>query len=320
MKPYYCFFLIFCASLCAQVRLQQSGGQISITIDNKPFSTLFCGPETMKPYLDPLRSATGKIVTRRYPMETVAGETHDHPHHRGLWFSHGDVNGFDFWGNEPSQKTPKTGRIVLKKIGKVAGGEKSGSLEATFEWVDPQGKALLTESRRIVFYSHPDERVMDFDITLAPLDRVTFGDTKEGTFAIRLAPSLEEPTKESLASPKRTGLMTDSEGRSGESKVWGNRASWVDYCGEVDGEKLGIAILDHPENPRHPTYWHSRSYGLFAANIFGLHDFLRDKSANGSMTIERGNPLRFRYRVIIHGGDSQSARIAERYKEYGGAK
>jgi hypothetical protein len=153
-------------------------------------------------------------------------------------------------------------------------------------------------------------------MTLTPVAKVTFGDTKEGTFAIRLAASLEEPTRESLAVPKRTGLMVDSEGRRGEPQVWGHRASWVDYCGEVEGEKLGIAILDHPSNPRHPTYWHSRSYGLFAANIFGVHDFLNDKSANGSMTVDPGRPLRFRYRVIIHPGDTQSANIAEEFQKY----
>jgi hypothetical protein len=110
--------------------------------------------------------------------------------------------------------------------------------------------------------------------------------------------------------------MVDSEGRRGEPQVWGHRASWVDYAGEIDGEQLGIAILDHPSNPRHPTYWHSRSYGLFAANIFGLHDFLNDKTANGSMIVEPGKAVRFRYRVIIHPGDYQSAHIASEYAKY----
>jgi len=249
-------------------------------------------------------------------MESVPGESHDHPHHRGLWFSHGDVNGFDFWSNESSQHGGKNAKIVLKSIGKISGGKASGVIDASFDWVDPQGKALLAESRSMTFYADPARRVIDFDITLTPIEKVTFGDTKEGTFAIRLAPQLEEPTKESLASPKRTGLMVDSEGRRGEPQVWGHRASWVDYAGEIDGEKLGIAILDHPSNPRHPTYWHSRSYGLFAANIFGLHDFLNDKTANGSMTVEPGKAVRFRYRVIIHPGDYQSANIAAEYAKY----
>jgi methane monooxygenase PmoA-like len=316
MKSSYWFFLAVALPLCAQVKIGRGDGLITVTIDNQPFTSLYCGPLTMKPYLHPLRSASGKIVTRLYPMENVPGETHDHPHHRGLWFSHGDVNGYDFWGNEPSEHNAKAGKIVLRNIGKLASGNDSGSLEASFDWVDPQGKALLRESRSIKFYAGPVNRVLDFSIELDPVEKVTFGDTKEGTFAIRLAPGLEEQTRQSLASPKRTGTMIDSEGRRGESQVWGHRASWVDYFGEVDGEKLGIAILDHPSNPRHPTYWHSRSYGLFAANIFGLHDFLNDKSANGSMTIERGHTIRFRYRVIIHPGDYQTAKIAEEYKKY----
>jgi hypothetical protein len=316
MKTYYWLFLLIAVPLSAQVDIQRSEGRISVTIAGQPFTTLFCGADSAKPYLDPLRSASGKIVTRRYPMETVPGESHDHPHHRGLWFSHGNVNGFDFWSNEPSQHGGKNARIVLKRIGKISGGKESGVIDASFDWVDPQGKALLAESRSMTFYAEPGRRVIDFDITLTPVEKVTFGDTKEGTFAIRLAPQLEEPTKESLATPKRTGLMVDSEGRRGEAQVWGHRASWMDYAGEIDGEKLGIAILDHPSNPRHPTYWHSRSYGLFAANIFGLHDFLNDKAANGGMTVEPGKAVRFRYRVIIHPGDYQSANIASEYAKY----
>ncbi|HUJ22115.1 MAG TPA: PmoA family protein [Bryobacteraceae bacterium] len=317
MKTHYCFFLFF-APLWAQVSMERGEGHISVVIDNQPFTTLYYGHETAKPYLHPLRSASGKIVTRGYPMENVAGESHDHPHHRGLWFSHGNVNGYDFWSNEPSQHGGKNARIVLKSIEDASGGKQSGRIQATFNWQDPQGKVLLTESRKMVFYSEPARRVVDFDITLTPAGRVTFGDTKEGTFAIRLAPSLEEPTRESLKTPKRTGLMVDSEGRRGEPQVWGHRASWVDYFGEIEGEKLGIAILDHPSNPRHPTYWHSRSYGLFAANIFGLHDFLNDKTADGSMAVEAGSAVRFRYRVIIHSGDFQSAGIAAEYDRYAG--
>ena len=315
MKSSYWFFLL-AASLSAQVTFDSSAGRIQVTIDGKPYTTLFCGPETSKPYLHPLRSQSGKIVTRRYPMENVPGETHDHPHQRGLWFSHGSVNGLDFWSNEPSQHGGKNARIVLKSVGSLAGGAESGTMNVSFDWTDPAGKTMLTEARAMKFYAGPATRVIDFDITLTPLEKVTFGDTKEGTFAIRLAPSLEEPTRQSLPSPKRTGLMVDSEGRRGEAQVWGHRAGWVDYCGQIDGESLGIAILDHPSNPRHPTYWHSRSYGLFAANIFGLHDFLNDKSADGSMTVGPGEALRFRYRVIIHPGDTQSAGIAAEYEKY----
>lgn len=301
--------------MAAQVRVAQHGIEfISVEIAGKPFTQFFIGPETNKPYLHPLRSASGKMVTRGYPMEEIPGETRDHPHHRGLWFSHGDVNGLDFWGNE--ERGGKFGRIVLQKVNGVTSGKESGSIDATFEWRDAAGKALLTEARRMIFHGQPHMRTIDFEITLTAQEKVKFGDTKEGTFAIRLAPGLEEPHSGAPAQPKRTGLMVDSQGRRGEKQVWGKRADWVDYFGIVDGEHLGIAILDHPSNPRHPTWWHSRSYGLFAANIFGLHDFENDKSKDGSLTLEPGEKLTFRYRVVIHPGDVESAHIARLYQEY----
>src|SRR6476660_865621 len=132
MKTYYWFFLLMAAPLSARVDIQRSDGRISVTIGGQPFTTLFCGADTAKPYLHPLRSASGKIVTRRYPMETVPGESHDHPHHRGLWFSHGSVNGFDFWSNEPSQHGGKNARIELTGIKNVVSGNDSGTIEAVF--------------------------------------------------------------------------------------------------------------------------------------------------------------------------------------------
>lgn len=305
--------------MAAQVRIEQHGIEyISVEIKGKPFTRLFIGPETNKPYLHPLRSASGKIVTRGYPMEDIPGETRDHPHHRGLWFSHGDVNGFDFWGNE--KRGGKFGRIVLAKVNGLTGGKESGVIDATFDWRDPADRTLLNETRKMIFYSQPKTRTIDFDILLTAREKVIFGDTKEGTFAVRLVSGLEEPHAGAPAQPPRTGHMVDSQGRHGEKEIWGKRANWVDYYGVVDGEPLGIAIFDHPSNPRHPTWWHARSYGLFAANIFGEREFERDKSKDGSLTLAPGETLRFRYRVVIHPGDVRSAHIARLYEDYAGGR
>jgi len=305
MKPVL-WAVLLAAPLAAQVRVVQHGIEdIAVDIKGQPFTTFYIGPETNKPYLHPLRSASGKIVTRGYPMEDLPGESRDHPHHRGLWFSHGDVNGFDFWGNE--QRGGKFGRIVLVKVDGVSSGKESGGIDATFDWRDPSGDTLLTEARHMVFYAHPKNRTIDFDIRLVARQKTVFGDTKEGTFALRVASPFEE---------QHGGKMVDSQGRQGEKQIWGNRADWVDYYSVVDGEPLGIAMFDHPENPCHPTWWHARGYGLFAANIFGLHDFEKDKSKNGSLTLQPGETLRFRYRVIIHPGDAHSAHIAKLYADY----
>jgi hypothetical protein len=311
-------------SLSAQVLIKQHGNEkISVEIDGKPFTDFYIGPQTVKPYLFPLRAASGVMVTRGFPMVTnIPGETHDHPHHTGLWFTHGDVNGYNFWANEESQPASGKGkgRVVLTRVERASGGKRSGVIEALFEWRIPGGEALLRESRKMIFYSDPQLRIIDFDITLSPEQEVTFGDTKEGMFAMRLAPALEEDQPKGIAEPKRTGRMVNAQNKAGEKNVWGKRSEWVDYSGVIDGQPVGVAIFDHPGNPRYPTYWHARGYGLFATNIFGLHDFEHDNSRDGSLTIRPGQALRFRFRVLIHPGDTNSAGIRAAYGRYAAMK
>jgi hypothetical protein len=304
--------LLALTPLWGQVAFEKSADRIDITIDGKPFSAYYFGGEAPKPYLHPLRTATGSLISRRYPMEVVEGETRDHPHHRGLWFTHGDVNGFDFWMNEKSYRNPRKGVIAFKKLVEVKGGPKQGVIRAEFEWQSPDGKPLLTETQVLTFESHPTLRMIHFDSTLAALDTVKFGDTKEGFFAIRL--------RDDLTERKATAKMTNAEGKSLMKDVWGARSPWVDYSGEAGGEKMGIAILDHPSNPKHPTFWHSRDYGLFAANAFGEHDFLRDKTKDGSLTIERGKSLRFRYLVVIHPGLTADANVPALFSKFAATK
>jgi hypothetical protein len=226
------------------------------------------------------------------------------------------VNGTDFWANEKSYKRSNLGKVALKKVVAIESGKKNGYYNVLFDWLAPDGTALLTENRTTTFYADPLTRTMDFEITLAAVQRVKFGDTKEGTFALRLASPLEEKTDKSIAKPERNGLMVSAEGTRGEKNVWGKRSPWVDYYGTINGEAVGIAIFDHPANPKHPTFWHSRSYGLFAANPFGEHDFYNDKTKDGSMTLEPGQSMTFRYRVVIHPGDPATAGIAALYDKY----
>jgi hypothetical protein len=137
---------------------------------------------------------------------------------------------------------------------------------------------------------------------------------------MRMATPLEEPPLKGTATgPARTGKLMNAQGGEREANVWGKRSEWVDYSGELDGERVGVVMMDHPDNPRHPTYWHSRGYGLHSINPFGVSDFLNDKSQNGSLTIEPGQHVRFRYRVIIHPGRGRE-RLAELYQDYAKAK
>ena len=299
LVPLLCF-----PTLAAEtVSLARDGNRIEVEIGGQPFTSFYFGPEATKPYLHPLRSADGTIVTRRYPMEQLAGEQTDHRHHRGAWFSHGDVNGVDFWANEPEQRSRgKKGIISLMSIDTVKSAKHSATIAFTFSWNDLTGTALVSERRTMEFHRVDGNNVVDFDIVLrAQSETVKFGDTKEGTFAIRMATELEEQHFRAKGVP-RTGTITNAHGAETEASTWGKRSPWVDYAGSIEGKPKGIAIFDHPANPKHPTYWHVRGYGLFAANVFGEHDFHADASRDGSITLARGETLRFRYRVVIHQG------------------
>jgi hypothetical protein len=325
MKPACLFLLLALVALpaAAQVKITPGSEKISIEINGKPFSDFYItGKDVTKPYLWPLRAASGTYVTRVWPMEEVPEEQkmladkliqNDHQHQRGMWFAHESVNKLDFWNNEASYTKPNLGKMVLKKVGEVKSGKTQGSVAATFEWTNMKGDAppLLTESRVMTFYADPKDRMFDVDITLTALQPVTFGDAKDGVFGIRMRPILIE-------GKGGTGHITNADGLTGEKQLWGKPSNWCDYSGQVGEEKVGLAILDNPENPHHPVRWHARAYGLFAANPFGLAAFTNDKSQNGSITIQPGQSLRYRYRVIIHPGDAQSANIAAAWEKYAG--
>ncbi len=315
MKPAFSLLLSAAAwSLAgsAQVQIAPGPEKVRVEIGGRPFTDFYvAGAGLTKPYLHPLRAASGTYVTRMWPMENVPEEEKtpkDHLHQRGLWFGHEKVNGLDFWNIDASYTTPNRGTIVLRKLGDVMSGQDRGSIAATFEWTDLAGRVLLTESRVMTFYADPRLRIVDFDITLTPAVKVTFGDAKDGAFGLRLRPALQED--------HGSGHIVNSDGLSGEKGAWGKPANWCDYSGEIAGEELGIAILDHPANPHHPVRWHVRGYGLFAANPFGLAAFTNDKSLDGSLTVEPGQTLRYRYRVIIHPGDAKTADIAGLWQKY----
>lgn len=306
--------LALAPSMFGAVDFVRHDDSIEVMLDGKPLTTLHFGADATKPYFHPVRAADGTIVTRQYPMrDDVAGEAHDHHHHRGLWFTHGNVNGYDFWANETDQEPQdKKGRIVLKGIHKAD----DGFIRADFEWRAPDGEVLLTDERTIRFQQVGKSVLIDFDITLqAEIKPVKFGDTKEGSFAIRLHPSMREVTPEKTPGK---GVIVNAEGLTGEKQTWGKASPWVDYSGPIGDKTYGVAIFDHPSNPKHPTYWHVRAYGLFAANPFGEHDFFRDETRDGSITLQPGEKMRFQYGVVIHPGDAHAAKVGSMYKNWAG--
>ncbi len=305
--------VLACASVltvCAQVHFTRQPDSIAVEVAGRPFTAFYFGASAPKPYLHPLLSASGQRLTRLYPMETTEGGSRDHPHQRGLWIGHGDVNGIDFWANETEQRQGKQGLIVLGEIRDVQDGPIKGVLWAVFEWRDPAGRVLLVEDRAMFFSGNGPVRTIDFDITLHAVVQVVFGDSKEGFFALRL--------RDELSELKGSGKMANAAGQTGMALVWGQRSPWVDYVGSLEGRAVGVAIFDHPDNPSHPVWWHARDYGLFAANPFGERAFTGDKSKDGSLRLAPGASVRLRYQVFIHPGTGAPAGVAAAYKAWAG--
>jgi hypothetical protein len=278
---------------------------------------------TRHTYFYPLMGPGGVNMTRSWPMKPDAeGEEKDHPHHRSLWFSHGAVNGVDFWG-----ESAKSGKIQHAGFAEVTSGADSGVIRSTNKWVAPDGKVVCTDERTFRVYNRPsNERLFDFEVTIkAPADRdLLFGDTKEGSMAVRI----NEEMRVSHGKGKpgtghivlSTGVRDDAPPAKGDTVTWGKRSDWCDYWGKIDGKTVGIAIFDHPSNPVHPTPWHVRDYGLFAANPFGIHDFEKKEPGAGNLNVPAGQSITFKYRFYIHEGDEKQAKVAERYKEYTAGK
>jgi hypothetical protein len=300
------------------VSFARQGNTIQVSIGGKPFTTYYFDPTTAKAYLQPLRNAQGAVVTRDFPVADAIPAGHENdpslePHQRPMYFGHGDIGGYDFWTEEVFAKyyghetIRRWGRMVSTKVEKMRGGSKSGTIRATFDLVGSDHKPFAEETQEYRFSGDKDSRIIDCRYVIRAKDGpLKIGDTKEGSFAIRVASELDTPQ----------GYMVNSDGGESEPQIWGKRANWVDYDGIIDGQTLGIAVFDSPKSFRHPTYWHARGYGLFAANPFGTKEFTRDPAQDGSYTIPAGKSVQFRYRVLIHNGNYKDAHVAEKYQQY----
>jgi hypothetical protein len=263
-----------------------------------------------KPAFLPVRSPSGIVVTRGYPLLAVEGEERDHPHHVGLFFTYDKVNGNDFWNN--TRPSPRIKHIEVTRIKERAS---EGKLSTINHWVGKDGQIVLEETRDMVFIAGEDENVIDFAIELTAMEsQVAFKDTKEGMFAIRVAEWLRE------SGPEATGRYFSSESDEKASNVWGKRARWVRLEGIKEGKVVGIAILHHPSSANYPTYWHARGYGLFSANPLGQFDFEKkrnpDNPTSFNLSLEKGQTARFGFRFIVYEGTRSAEHLEEQFADF----
>ena len=283
------------AASASGVSFETHGRNLEVKLDKQLLTEYHLGVGN-KPFFFPLIGPTGEPYTRTYPLSILPDEDHDHPHQRSCWFTYGNVNGVDFWSEGKRFGTvDETGRKL------VVSGPVVGRLTTTNEWRAADGRRFCVDERTVTFYHTKSARIIDFAFRITANDGpVTFGDTKEGMFGIRVASSMD-------VTRKKGGKITNAEGLT-DDKAWGKPSPWVDYVGQVKDKIVGITMINHPTSFRYPTTWHVRTYGLFAANPFGWHDFGR--AERGDYTIPSGQAIEFFYRVVLHEGDTRSANAA----------
>ncbi len=288
----------------------QKGQQADIIVGEELFTSYVVKPGIARPFCYPINGPDGINIARDivYLPEGEFGCNYggkDHVHHKGIWVAQGDVNGVDNWSELEGH-----GYTVNKSLEAESQGKLFAQLHANSDWTDASGKQILEEDTFIRVYNTPGSaRIMDVTtLWSASYGGVFFGDTKEaGTLSIRLQETMEE---------REGGTIVNAYGAIGEAETWGKSAPWVDYYGPCQGKTCGVTLMDHPTNLRYPATWHVRSYGLFTANQWGLHDFANDHSIRGDYALPAGQALCFRFRVYVHEHDTANADVAAHYIDW----
>lgn len=326
------------AAPAADVAITKTSDAVEFKAGGQVVARYHVGPAVAKPYLWPVMAPGGVPVTRGWPMEPGAPKpagTDDHVHQKSAWFCHGDVipegvelktkssepggKGVNFWSEAKNKDgTRGFGQMVCVKVGEPKShGPGHASVTTWNEWKTADGVKILDEERTIHFRDLPAGRLFTFECKLtASVCPIAFGDTKEGSFGVRVHDALRTqlPTG---------GVVTSADGKSvksptkGTLPVWGQPADWNDYSGTVDGKAVGVAVFDHPSNPARAA-WHTRDYGLMAANPFGRagSQFPSQKGKTDLFRIEKGKDATFRYAIYAHSGDVTEGKVAAAYEEF----
>lgn len=257
---------------------------LEVKAGGEAFATVRLAPGERMPSIYPLHAPGERLALRGFPFDRREHDATDHPHHRGMWIAHGDVGGHDFW-HDPSC------RIKVRSHEMVEG----DAVRFKADWLSPAG-LLARETRTLRFSTGPRFNRVDTTIELVPVvPELEFGDTKEGTFALRLAPSLR------VDGPVARGRLENAEGVR-DKACWGRRSSAVTAEGPIDGRLVRVTVEDDDSNPWFPSHWHARTYGLLAMNPFGRRAFEGSAAGSGAMIFTPDRPLRCRYSAILETG------------------
>jgi hypothetical protein len=314
-------FVLLTLPLFGQVHFDEGPDQVAIQINGKLFSVLHFGRDEHKPFLHPLLTPSGKNILRGFPVNPLPGDSTDRPHQRGSWMGTEGLSGpsgsEDFWENDPLYPPAHKGKIVFEKLLEKTAGNDRGTLSLEAHWISSEGKVWVIERRTMTFYSKPEDcRMFDIDTDLQATEQITFEDVQDGVLGFRLALPFDD---------HYGGKVINADGAVGED-ARGRRSPWLAWTADLDpkeykttphgaGEKIGIAVFDHPSNLNYPARWQVRSFGDFSTNPFAGQIFQKfDKTAQkADHAMKPGDKIHLRYRVLIH---PQAVGIDAFFKEW----
>ncbi|MHC1768319.1 MAG: PmoA family protein [Verrucomicrobiia bacterium] len=273
-------------------------GKLDVLDGNRLVTSCYLGPMLVgtsirRPFLYPVNGPDSVPLTE-------FGKPHDptgsHAHHYSLWIAHASVGGADFWSENG-------GVIAHQAIESLQDGPLFCRLAHTTQWRDA-GNVLLKDRRSwIVHKLEPvgGIRLIDVDLEFSTpgAEPVVLGKTSFGFLAARVA--------QSMTVFDGGGEILNANGDRNEQGAHLKRAAWIDQSGPISQDRWnGIAILDHPDNPNHPTAWHCRNDGWVGAAF----------NSDAPFTLDPGKSLHLRYRIVLHRHNATDAHVADRFREY----
>ncbi len=286
--------LIFCAGfnfgLFAQVTAVQHGSSIHVSIDGKYFTQYIFSQDEKYPYFYPVNGPSGASVT--------SARNGTYPHHSSLFFGCDRVNGGNYWQEELHR-----GQIIGLQTKILDTDSSKVVIAQECIWTRPDAKSPIKDFRTITISAPADDVYqLDFDIEMEMLMDVEIERTNHSLFSARMDPDL---------AVINGGNMVNAQGEQGEKETFGKASAWMDYYGSRGDFNEGLAVLQHPENAWFPAPWFTRDYGFISPTPM----YWPEDEEQGTQ-LSKGQKVILRYRVLIHKGTTQEAKIAEAYDRY----